>query len=159
MNNIQEAYIEGFCKTAEAHGVDPQELMKVAGPLPIATKLISPVLGWLGGIKRARMATRAGASVADIARARRLGRAAGRSLFGRAAQARQAATNLTNKGLVLTPDIINPGPNATRGLMSPLFRENLPRMERFNNAAGYLGDPKFIDSLTRSLYKGLPQVG
>ena len=105
------------------------------------------------------MAARAGASATGIARARRLGRAAGRSFFNRAVQARQAATNLTNKGLVLTPNIINPGPNATRGLMSPLFRENLPRMERFNNAAGYLGDPKFTDTVTRRLYKGLPQVG
>lgn len=26
----KEAYIEGFCKAAEAYGVDPQELMKVA---------------------------------------------------------------------------------------------------------------------------------
>lgn len=151
----QEAYIQGFCKAAEAHGVDPQELMKVAA-LPIE-KLVSPVLGWLGGMRGARMAARAGASATGVARARQLGRAAGRSFFGRAVQARQAATNLANKGVVLTPNIIDPGP--TRGLISPLFRENLPHMERFNSAAAYLGGPKVIDTITRRLYKGLPQVG
>lgn len=26
----QEAYIRGFCKVAEAYGVDPEQLMKVA---------------------------------------------------------------------------------------------------------------------------------
>ena len=29
-NKVQEAYFRGFCKTAEANGVDPQALMKFA---------------------------------------------------------------------------------------------------------------------------------
>ena len=30
MNNLQEAYVRGFCKTAEAYGVSPEKLMKSA---------------------------------------------------------------------------------------------------------------------------------
>jgi len=30
---MTQAYIEGFCKAAEAHGVDPQELLKVAAKM------------------------------------------------------------------------------------------------------------------------------
>lgn len=33
IKHYQKPYLEGFCKTAEAYGVDPQELMKVAEDL------------------------------------------------------------------------------------------------------------------------------
>lgn len=34
-NTVSESYIEGFCKVAEAAGVDPEALVKMAGPSPL----------------------------------------------------------------------------------------------------------------------------
>lgn len=45
----QDAYTEGFCKTAEAYGVDPRELVKVAGAAGLLGKLSKSPL-W-GGVK------------------------------------------------------------------------------------------------------------
>lgn len=62
----KEAYIEGFCKTAEAYGVDPRQLMKEAGlasefMLDASKRLRARQLksGFRGAVKNHRYANRA----------------------------------------------------------------------------------------------------
>lgn len=50
MNNLQEAYVRGFCKTAEAHGVSPEKLMKAAGWGPDWDVIGAGVKGFAQGL-------------------------------------------------------------------------------------------------------------
>lgn len=45
----QEAYVAGFCKTAEAAGVDPEQLVKIAGAAGLLSGISKSPL-W-GGLK------------------------------------------------------------------------------------------------------------
>lgn len=63
---MTQAYIEGFCKAAEAHGVDPEQLMKAAGLarefMLNASKLLRArqlKSGFRGAAKNHRIANRA----------------------------------------------------------------------------------------------------
>ena len=65
---MTDAYIQGFCKTAEAHGVDPQELCKYANIIIPAT---AGVLGGLisqekGGDRLRNAGIGAGAGAASL---------------------------------------------------------------------------------------------
>lgn len=152
----KEAYIEGFCKAAEAHGVDPEQLVKVAlsqGMVQAGKGIVNGFMGWLGGIRAARNAKSLGLTAKEIARARRYGTAAGRSIFGRMAEARRAAQRFHNYGGEVTPDLVSDiasGVSDLRYWGSAPYRDIMFRTGRLNHAAVILDT-----TVPKTLYKGL----
>lgn len=115
-----EAYIAGFCKAAEAYGVDPEELLKEAQWLKSIGK------GIVGGAKALGNAALGGAKMLGNGYARLAGGAAG-ALTGKGWQAgAQAGSNLFNKGVNAVSSVAN----KTMGAMGNMASKGMGMVNR-----------------------------
>lgn len=137
--NLQDIYTESFCKTAEAHGVDPEELVKTAQ----ATQAVKTVLKGTSSAMSNLQRTLAGNFP--------VGRFPYIKEFARGSHSPLQATRQVARGIRTSPETLNPA-WATKVIDDARIQDAL---HAFSTRASRV-DHALKGSFTRTFGQGLP---